>query len=94
MVKRKAQTKNTIYKQDVYLSNLSHGRWAIIIMPENIVIDNHHDKGVHIHPKPEKHEEEILLKFENKVEIFNKIIEHIRENKKLILDELIGELKK
>jgi hypothetical protein len=63
-------------------------------MPDNIVIDNYHDKGVHVYPYSGKHEEEIKINTENKIEVYKKVIDYIEENEGLQLEKLILELKK
>ena len=88
------QAKKTIYDKDIYFVKSLHDKWAVVIMPDNIVIDNHHEKGVHIHPNPKKHKEEILINIEDKYEVHEKVINHIGENKGLKLEKLIMELKK
>ena len=91
---RKAQIKNTLYNKDVYLVDLIPDKWSVVIMPENIIIDNHHVTYPHIHLDPSKHykKEEINLKDGN--EVYNKVMEHIEENEGLNLELLIKGLKK
>jgi hypothetical protein len=90
---RKTQAKATLYNRDIYLVYLIPNKWSVIIMPENIIIDNHHISYPHIHPNPKKHcqKEEIILK--NPEEVYNKVMEHIEENKGLKLKKLMEELK-
>ena len=62
-------------------------------MNDNVVIDNYHNKGGHIHPDPENHPYEIKIKhntLENNTEIVKK---HIKKNKGFKLEKLIEELK-
>lgn len=62
-------------------------------MNDEIILDNYHNKGGHIHTNPENHKEEIKIKNDTQKENLNIIISHINKNKELILNELIEELK-
>ncbi|MBF4468621.1 MAG: hypothetical protein ISP01_04385 [Methanobrevibacter arboriphilus] len=71
----------------------STGGWSLMIMPDEILLDNYHNKGGHIHPEPENHKKEIKIKFNTQTENLNIIVTHINQNKKVIIKELIKELK-
>jgi len=90
---RKTQTKNTLYKKDVYLVYLIPNKWSVVIMPENIIIDNYHISYPHIHSDPAKHCKKEKINLKNGTDVYNKVIEHIEENKGLNLEKLKGELK-
>jgi hypothetical protein len=70
----------------------SDGGWSIIIMNNNVVLDNYHNKGGHIHPNPDKHPEEIKIKHDTQKENIKIIEKHLKENKGLKLNKLIEEL--
>lgn len=65
-----------------------------MIMPDEVLLDNYHSKGGHIHPEPEEHKNEIKIRFNTQPENINIIVNHINQNKKVIIKELIKELKK
>ena len=67
--------------------------WSIVIMPDNIIIDNYHNKPPHVHPDNEKHYKKIYIANTNLNVIYSIVYNHIDKNKYLILDELIKELK-
>jgi hypothetical protein len=91
---RKTQTKTKIFNKDVYLVYLLQDKWAVIIMPENIVIDNHHVEYSHVHPNPKEHSLKEEISLENPEEVYEKVMAHIEENEGLKLEKLIEELKK
>ncbi|WP_080461125.1 hypothetical protein [Methanobrevibacter arboriphilus] len=62
-------------------------------MPDEVLLDNYHNKGGHIHPNPENHKEEMKIKHDTQKENLDIIIFHINKNKELILKEIIKELK-
>ncbi|KZX11078.1 hypothetical protein [Methanobrevibacter curvatus] len=64
-----------------------------MIMPDEILLDNYHNKGGHIHPKPEDHKREIKIQFNTQSENLNIVVNYINKNKKIIIKELIKELK-
>jgi len=65
-----------------------------MIMPDEILLDNYYNKGGHIHPEPEDHKKEIKIRFNTHPENLNILVNHINQNKKAIIKELIKELKK
>jgi hypothetical protein len=89
---RKTQEKTIIYEKEVYKAELYDNSWSVIIMPNNILIDNYHDKKPHIHPNSEKHEEEHPIKSKTVDETYFNVIKHIDKNKGLNLKKLIKEL--
>lgn len=62
-------------------------------MNDEIVLDNYHNKGGHIHPDPENHPYEIKTRHDTQKENAKIVINHINKNKGLKLNELIEELK-
>jgi hypothetical protein len=67
--------------------------WSIVIIPDNILIDNYHDKGGHIHHDPKKHEIQEKIKTNDLEEAYKIVHDHVEENKGLKLDQLRKELK-
>lgn len=88
----KKQDSFNLHGKRIYLAS-TIGGWSIVIMKDNIVIDNYHNKGGHIHPDPEKHPYEIKIKHDTQKENTKLVMEHINKNKGLKLNELIEELK-
>jgi hypothetical protein len=88
----KEQTTLHIKGKTIYIVKASGG-WSLIIMEDNIVLDNYHGKGGHIHPDPKEHEKEIKIKHDTQEENLNILISHINKNKGLKLNKLIEELK-
>jgi hypothetical protein len=88
----KTQIKYKVENNIVY-SATTKGGWAITIMPEEIVIDNYHSKGGHIHPKPENHDIEIKIKHNAQIPNLNLVFTHLKRHKGLKLEKLIKELK-
>jgi hypothetical protein len=41
-MQRKQQTKSTLYNKDGYIVKLLDSKWNVVIMPDSIIIDNHH----------------------------------------------------
>lgn len=62
-------------------------------MPDEVILDNYHNKGGHIHSNPKNHKEEKEIKHDTQKENLDIIIFHINKNKKLIITNLIKELK-
>lgn len=91
-MERKKQNKNKYYGKDVYKTELLPDNWSVIIMPDNIIMDNYHNKEPHIHPNPEKHEEQYSIQAKTMEECYNKLIEHLHRNEGLNLKKLIKEL--
>jgi len=88
----KKQNSFELHGKIIYLVT-TRGGWSIIIMNDNVVLDNYHDKGGHIHPDPENHPHEIKIKHNTQKENTKLVINHINKNKGVILKELIEELK-
>lgn len=65
-----------------------------MIMPDEILLDNYHNKEGHIHPEPENHKKETKIRFNTQAENLKIIVDHINQNKKVIIKKLIKELKK
>ncbi|MCL2687084.1 MAG: hypothetical protein FWE58_00940 [Methanobrevibacter sp.] len=89
---QKEQTKLHIQGKTIYIVT-ADGGWTLIVMPDKIILDDYHNKGGHIHPEPKNHKKEIKIKFDTQTENLNMLVNHINKNKKLILNELIEELK-
>jgi hypothetical protein len=87
----KVQDSFKLHGKTIYLVT-TFGGWSIIIMDDNIVLDNYHEKGGHIHPDPENHPNETKIKHDTQEENTKIVINHINKNKGLILKELIKEL--
>jgi hypothetical protein len=68
--------------------------WSIVIIPDNILIDNYHGKGGHIHYDPENHKIQEKIKTDDLKEVYNIVYKHIDNNKGLKLYQLRKELKK
>ena len=88
----KTQTVLHIQGKAIYIVKATGG-WSLMIMPDEILLDNYHNKGAHIHPEPEEHKKEIKIRFNTQSENLNIIVNHINQNKKVIIKELIKELK-
>jgi hypothetical protein len=89
----KEQTTLHIQGKTIYIVTIQRG-WNLIIMPDEIILDNYHNKGGHIHPEPKEHKKEIKIKFNTQTENLNMLMNHINKNKRVIIKELINELKK
>lgn len=61
-------------------------------MDDNILFDNYHSKGVHVHYNPDNHKEWLKIKDFTMNELFLIFLDHVEENKKLNLKELLKEL--
>jgi len=88
----KEQTTLHIQGKTIYIVT-TKGGWSLIIMPDKIILDNYHNKGGHIHHEPKEHKKEIKIKFNTQTENLNILMNHINRNKKVIITELIKELK-
>lgn len=88
---RKNQTLIKIYNYSLYKVSTPNG-WSIVIMDENILFDNYHLKGVHVHYNSNNHSDWLKIKDFSMDELFLIILEHIRKNKELNLNELLKEL--
>ena len=88
----KTQTTLHLHGKTIYIVKATGG-WSIIIMPDEVILDNYHNKGSHIHLNPENHKEEKEIKHTTQNENLNLVVKHIEKNKKLILNDLIKELK-
>ena len=91
-MERKQQSNVKIHGKLVY--NVEFGdSWSIVIMPDNILIDNYHSGKTHIHPEPSKHYKKIYLADNDLDTVYSIVYAHIDQNRGLLLDELIEELK-
>jgi hypothetical protein len=91
---RKEEDKIKILDNDVIISITNLG-WAVIIMPDNIVIDNYHDKKPHIHHYSTNHHiQEEINQTHGFLTVYNLLSNHLYKNKKIIIKLLIKELKK
>ena len=88
----KTQTTLRIHGKTIYIVKATGG-WSLIVMEDKIILDNYHNKGSHIHFNPENHKDEMKIKHNSQEKNLNIIVEHINKNKKLIIKELIKELK-
>ncbi|MDR1819718.1 MAG: hypothetical protein LBR15_05660 [Methanobrevibacter sp.] len=52
-------------------------------MPDNIVIDNYHNKEPHIHPNLENHREQCPTKSKTLEECYYRVIEHFTQIRKI-----------
>ncbi|GAA5818824.1 MAG: conserved hypothetical protein [Methanobrevibacter sp. CfCl-M3] len=91
-MERKRQEKAVLYEKEVYKTELLPDKWSIIIMPDNIVIDNYHNKEPHIHPNPENHREQYPTKSKTLEECYYRVIEHLHKYERLNKKELINDL--
>jgi hypothetical protein len=67
--------------------------WSVVILPDNILLDDYHGKGGHIHPEPEKHKEiQYKIKTDDLETVYNIVHTHIEKNKGLNLKKLMNEL--
>ena len=58
---RKKQTLIKIENYSVYNVITPNG-WSIVIMDDNVLFDNYHSKGVHVHHNPDNHNEWLKIK--------------------------------
>jgi hypothetical protein len=87
-MKEHTSEKIRIYDTDIILYNSKRG-WAIVIMPNNIRIDNHHGfEHLHFSLKGKKHE----ITEKNMDTLINIIITNVEKNKELNLNELKEDL--
>lgn len=85
--KRKSETKTVFQNNIVYHSKTVNG-WAIIILPENIIIDNYHIKKSHIHLQPDKHFIKEEIDEQDQYKILEIVFKHLDNNTKLDLEKL------
>ena len=90
---RKKQSSILINGKTVYKAETPQG-WAIVIMPDNILIDNYHIDKTHIHPNPEKHIIKEEIEEDNPKKVYETVLRHLYENDELDLDKLKKELRK
>ena len=57
--------------------------WSIVIMDDNILFDNYHSKGVHVHYNPKNHKDWLKIQEYSVDELFLIIKNHIKNNNKL-----------
>ncbi|KZX17638.1 hypothetical protein [Methanobrevibacter filiformis] len=89
----KIEDKYKVHGKIVYSSRTKTG-CAVTIMPDEIVIDNYHGKGGHIHPDPTNHDIQKSIKSEDRIINLKIVLHHLNKNKTLKLNELIEELRK
>lgn len=89
---RKKQSSILVNGKTVYKAETPHG-WAIVIMPDNILIDNYHIDKAHIHPNPKKHIIKEEIGEDNPKKVYETVLKHLYENDDLNLDKLKKELK-
>ncbi len=88
---RKSQKVIKILDYSLYKSITPNG-WSIVIMDDNILFDNYHSRGVHVHYNPKNHRDRLKIKEYSVDELFLIIKNHIKNNEKLNLEELLMEL--
>jgi len=80
-MKEKHQTVIEKYNKQVYGSYTKKG-WAIVIMPDDILIDNYHHGYPHIHPEREE------IKTKTLEDTLNHVLIHLEDNKGINLKKL------
>jgi len=91
MIKRN-QDQVHIQGKIVYKAETSTG-WAVMIMPDEILIDNYHHGYNHIHPDSSNHDLKLEIKDNTDDKIYNIVCNHIEKNEGINLKKLIKELK-
>lgn len=91
MIKRN-QDQVHIYGKVVYKAETTTG-WAVMIMPDEILIDNYHHGYIHIHLDPSSHDLKIEINDNTDDKIYSIVCNHLEKNGGLILKNLIKELK-
>jgi len=92
MIKR-SQDSISVSDYIIYKAETDSG-WSVVIMPDGILINNYHHGYVHIHPDANNHGKRIIIGDYNQDQVHYIVYNHIFYNKKLIIKELIKELKK
>ena len=92
VMKRKNQTIIHLLNYSLYKVITSNG-WSIVIMDDNILFDNYHERGVHVHYNPHNHKDWIKIKEYSVDELFLIIKTHIINNGKLNLEKLLQEVR-
>jgi hypothetical protein len=83
-MKKYNTSKTTINDTDVIFYSSQRG-WAIVIMPDNVRMDNHHGyPHIHYTPKGKKFE----IKEKNVEILFDMVLENVTKNGRLNLNEL------
>ena len=90
---RKKQSSILVNGKTVYKAETPQG-WAIVIMPDNILIDNYHIDKAHIHPNPKKHIIKEEISEDNPEKVYEIVLKQLYENDELNLDNLKRELRK
>ena len=90
---RKKQSSILVNGKTVYKAETPQG-WAIVIMPDNILIDNYHIDKAHIHPNPKKHIIKKEIGADNAEKVYETVLKHLYENDELNLEKLKRELRK
>jgi len=67
--------------------------WSIVIIPDNILIDDYHRRGGHIHTDPRNQRIREPIKCNDLETNYKIVYTHIENNKGLKLNQLIKELK-
>lgn len=91
-MKRKNQTIIHLLNYSLYKVITPNG-WSIVIMDDNILFDNYHERGVHVHYNPHNHKDWIKIKEYSVDELFLIIKTHIINNGKLDLEKLLKEVR-
>jgi len=92
MIKR-SQDYVEIHGKIIYKAETTTG-WAVVIMPDGILIDNYHYGYTHIHSNPDIHNFKEKIKDNSHDKVYRIICSHIEMNECLNLKTLIEELKK
>ena len=90
---RKKQSPILVNGKTVYKAETPQG-WAIVIMPDNILIDNYHIDKAHIHPNPKKHIIKEEIGEDDSEKVYETVLKHLYENDELNRDNLKRELRK
>lgn len=72
---RKKQSSILVNGKTVYKAETPQG-WAIVIMPDNILIDNYHIDKAHIHPNPKKHIIKEEISEDNPEKVYETVLRH------------------
>jgi hypothetical protein len=87
-----SQYQTTIFNKTIYKTTTTTG-WAVVIMPDGVLIDNYHHGFVHIHPDPDEHELRLQIKEHSQKNVCNIVCRHIHFYEGLKVEKLIKELK-
>ena len=90
---KKSQSQVGINGKIIYKAETTTG-WAVVIMPDGILIDNYHHGYTHIHPNHDNHDFKDKIKYNDHYRVFEIVYKHIEINETVNLKALIKELKK